>query len=134
VSDGDLDVVLTGDATTETERQMIAWHGDALAAEVLKLGHHGSGTTSTGTPWVEAVRPRVAIASAAFDAKHGHPSRRAVERVHRHTDDVDAHAFRWWLDRSTPQDLADYREAVYSTAVDGHVVVESDGASYRVVR
>ena len=93
----------------------------------------GSATTSTSSAWVDAVRPQVAVASAGWSAQHGHPSRLAVERLHRYTDDVDAHPFRWWLDRRTSEDVADYREAVYSTAVDGHVVIESDGEAWRVI-
>jgi beta-lactamase superfamily II metal-dependent hydrolase len=133
VSDGDLDVLLTGDATLETERRMMQWYGAWLESEVLKLGHHGSALTSTGPAWAAAVRPQVAIASATFHARHGHPARRAVERLHPHTDDIAPHRFRWWIDRTTPEDIADYREAIYSTAVDGHIVVESDGDSYWVL-
>lgn len=142
VSYGEFDVVLTGDATTETEKQMIDWHcpegwqpGDDcwLDSEVLKMGHHGSKATSTGQAFAAAVSPEVAIVSATRSKKHGHPGKDAVQRLEPHTKDHAGHKFLWWLDSNTPEFVDPYKETVYSTAVNRHIVVESDGSAvYRV--
>jgi competence protein ComEC len=64
--------LLVGDA----ERGEEAWllqHADAgLRADVLKVGHHGSRTSSTG-PFLAAVRPRVALVSVGLGNSYGHP-------------------------------------------------------------
>jgi len=141
ISYGDFDVMLTGDATTETEEAMIRWYcpedwkpGEEcwLRSEVLKMGHHGSRTTSTGTRFAAAVAPDVAIASATRHKKHGHPGRDAVRRLHPYTHDHAGHRFLWWENKSTKEELDDYRESNYSTAVNRNIYVESDGATYRV--
>jgi beta-lactamase superfamily II metal-dependent hydrolase len=49
-------------------------------AQILKLGHHGS-STSTGQAWLNAVLPEVAIYSAALDNQYGHPSAEVVSRI-----------------------------------------------------
>ncbi len=54
--------LFTGDAERQAESEMIE-RGHPLKAQVLKLGHHGSSTSST-EPFVQAVGPEVAIYSA----------------------------------------------------------------------
>ena len=66
ISHGEFDVILTGDATFETEAAIRDFYDDSfLNIELLKLGHHGSRTTSTGKSWVQGTRPEIAVASAA---------------------------------------------------------------------
>jgi competence protein ComEC len=48
--------------------------------ELLKIAHHGSRTSSSG-PFLDAVRPRVAIASAGSGNPYGHPTRATLDRV-----------------------------------------------------
>ena len=48
--------------------------------DVLKVAHHGSATAST-QPFVDAVRPRVAIASAGAGNPYGHPARSTLDRL-----------------------------------------------------
>jgi competence protein ComEC len=48
--------------------------------DLLKIAHHGSRTSSTG-PFLDAVRPRVAIASAGAGNPYGHPNPATLERV-----------------------------------------------------
>ena len=48
--------------------------------DLLKIAHHGSRTSSTG-PFLDAVRPRVAIASAGAGNPYGHPTPATLERV-----------------------------------------------------
>ena len=55
LSYGEFDVVLTGDATKATEDAIIEEYDkdDWLGVEVLKVGHHGSVTTSTSSRWAK---------------------------------------------------------------------------------
>ena len=48
--------------------------------DLLKIAHHGSRTSSTG-PFLDAVRPRVAIASAGAGNPYGHPTKATLDRV-----------------------------------------------------
>jgi len=48
--------------------------------DVLKIAHHGSRTSSTG-PFLDAVRPRVAVASAGKGNPYGHPTKATLDRV-----------------------------------------------------
>ncbi|HEX6316285.1 MAG TPA: DNA internalization-related competence protein ComEC/Rec2 [Gemmatimonadaceae bacterium] len=66
-------VLLTGDAEREVESRLARRLGPNLRADVLKVGHHGS-TTSTTTALLDAVRPRVALVSVGAGNRYGHPS------------------------------------------------------------
>ncbi len=48
--------------------------------DLLKIAHHGSRTSSTG-PFLDAVRPRVAVASAGAGNPYGHPTKATLDRV-----------------------------------------------------
>ncbi len=83
--------VNTGDATMEDERALLAaWGPDSARADLLKVGHHGS-RTSTSSEFVAAVSPTIAVISAGRGNAYGHPheavlgrlSRAAVPRVWR---------------------------------------------------
>jgi competence protein ComEC len=65
-------VLLTGDAGAATEDALIDARRD-LAADVLKVGHHGSRTSTTPT-FVSTVRPRLAILSCGRENRFGHPA------------------------------------------------------------
>lgn len=79
---GDMDALFTGDAEAELEQFLIDTYRDELGAEVLKLGHHGSGS-STVQPFLDAVSPEYAVASAGKDNSYGHPSARVIKRIER---------------------------------------------------
>jgi competence protein ComEC len=64
--------LLTGDAGASTEESMLD-RDLALAADLLKVPHHGS-RTSTTPLFVAAVRPRVAILSCGRENRFGHPA------------------------------------------------------------
>ena len=53
-----------------------------LAADVLILPHHGS-QTSTSPVFLQAVKPSIAIASAGYLSRHGHPHRQVLSRLRR---------------------------------------------------
>lgn len=77
---GDFRIVTTGDAERAAEVQMVARWPDRLRADVLRLGHHGS-STSTTPAFLDAVSPRVAVYSAGVDNSYGHPHAEVVERI-----------------------------------------------------
>ena len=66
-------VLLTGDAERDVEARLVARHPELLTADVLKVGHHGS-ATSTTTSFLAAVAPRVALVSVGARNRYGHPS------------------------------------------------------------
>ena len=75
--------LLVGDAERAEEDWLLEWHRDELRADVLKVGHHGS-STSTSDAFLAAVHPDVAVISVGAGNKYGHPSidvLRALARV-----------------------------------------------------
>ncbi len=77
-----LDVLFTGDAEEPQEKELLATTKDQLPSEILKLGHHGSDTSSSDA-FLAAVKPEIAIASAAVNNSYGHPSPRILKRLER---------------------------------------------------
>jgi competence protein ComEC len=65
--------LMTGDAEAGEEEWILAHNADELSADVLKVGHHGSSTSSTDA-FVAGVRPRVALVSVGAANTYGHPS------------------------------------------------------------
>jgi competence protein ComEC len=82
VSCGQLDVLLTGHATTGSEARMLA-AGVLGDVEVLKVGHHGS-DTSTGADFLSAITPEDAVISVGVDNTYGHPHQEALDRLAAH--------------------------------------------------
>ncbi|MCL7962777.1 MAG: ComEC/Rec2 family competence protein [marine benthic group bacterium] len=83
ITAGDFRYVTTGDATAEEEIQVLSrWPAESLRADVLKVGHHGSRTSSSAA-WLDAVRPTVAIISAGAGNRFGHPHPEVVQRIRR---------------------------------------------------
>jgi len=103
---GDRTILMTGDAEHEEEQELLA-RGLDLRADVLKVGHHGSRTSSTPA-FLEAVSPSVAVISCGVRNRFGHP-----------------HA-------STLDSLAQAGARVLRTDQDGSVVVTTDGRSLDV--
>jgi competence protein ComEC len=82
VAYGDFTALLTGDATALVEERLLHRYGEDLRGEVLKVGHHGSSTSTTET-FLEAVGPTVALVSAGRGNRYGHPHRVVVDRLER---------------------------------------------------
>lgn len=80
VSYGDMDFMLTGDAPISIENYLVKTYRPLLASEVLKLGHHGS-RTSTGEDFLTAVHPTYGVVSAGKNNSYGHPHAEVVESV-----------------------------------------------------
>lgn len=75
---GENTFLLTGDATVESEEDMME-DGQTLRAKVLKVGHHGS-DTSTGKRFLEEVQPEIAVISLGENS-YGHPSPEVLQRL-----------------------------------------------------
>jgi competence protein ComEC len=104
---GDVRFILTGDATTDDELKMLQ-SGIDVKADILKLGHHGS-STSTHPNFLREVQPAVAIYSAGLNNTYGHPHEEVVNLVQ----------------NSTIQ--------LYGTDVHGTVIVETDGKDFKIL-
>ena len=74
----DQSILFTGDIEGEVEKQLLA-SGEDLHADILKVAHHGSKTSSTQS-FIEAVDPESAVAQADEDNRFGHPHKDIVER------------------------------------------------------
>ena len=71
----------TGDATAAAEQALLAaWGPDSLRADLLKVGHHGS-RSSSATDFLSAVRPSTAIISAGRGNAYGHPHQSVLDRL-----------------------------------------------------
>jgi competence protein ComEC len=77
---GKTKVMLMGDTVIPVENFVTALDGSRLQSQILKLGHHGS-RTSSGEELIAAVQPAVAIVSAGCDNKYGHPHKETLERL-----------------------------------------------------
>ncbi len=69
---GSTSFLLSGDLPIKQENYVVGLSGQELHAQVLKLGHHGS-HTSSGELWLETVHPDIAVASAGLNNRYGHP-------------------------------------------------------------
>jgi competence protein ComEC len=75
---GERRILLTGDIEALAEREIVA-AGTPLDADILKVGHHGSRTSSSAI-FLDAVRPQLAIASCGDHNDFGFPHRETRER------------------------------------------------------
>ena len=78
---GQTKFLLMGDAEIEVEKELLA-DGADLSAQVLKVGHHGS-DTSSGEEFLKAVSPQIAAIQVGKDNDFGHPSLRILKRLER---------------------------------------------------
>jgi len=70
---GERAVLFVGDAEHAEEADLVATRPDALRADVLKIGHHGS-RTSTTAAFLTAVDPSLAVISCGIRNRFGHPA------------------------------------------------------------
>jgi competence protein ComEC len=103
---GGVSVLLTGDATSDSEASMLA-AGLVLNSDVLKVGHHGS-STSTASAFLAAVTPKDAVISVGAGNTYGHPTQETLDR------------------------LAAAGATVYRTDQDDTVVLTSDCSTYSI--
>lgn len=98
---GETSFLFTGDMEREAEADLLDSGAD-VAADVLKVGHHGS-DTSTSYPFLRAVAPETAVISVGEGNSYGHPTEAVLSR------------------------LRDAETALYRTDMQGTVVAVSDG-------
>lgn len=103
---GDTSFLFTGDAEKQAENDILSF-GEDVKADVLKLGHHGS-STSTGENWLEAVDPKICIMSLGEGNDYGHPH------------------------KETLQAMKDYNLEYFRTDINGNIVIVSDGKNISV--
>jgi competence protein ComEC len=102
---GQIDFLLTGDAEAEQERAMVETYN--VEAEILKVGHHGSNTSSSQV-FLNEVKPKVSILSYGEGNYYGHPVPEIVQR------------------------LRNIGSNIYSTAISGDITVTTNGQTYSV--
>lgn len=78
LSYGEVDILFTGDIEAKAETRLIS-SGQDLRAEVLKVPHHGSRTSSTA-PFIAAVQPKFALFSLGIRNRYGFPHADVVAR------------------------------------------------------
>lgn len=76
---GNTSVLFTGDAETEVEKKLL---NKDLKADVLKLGHHGS-ATSTSDEFLNLVNPTYSIISVGLNNSYKHPSSKTLEKLNK---------------------------------------------------
>jgi competence protein ComEC len=99
--------VLTGDSPISVEEYVISLDKDWLEADVLKVGHHGS-RTSTSEKFLEQVSPQMSVISAGLNNKYGHPHQEVLDK------------------------LTKAKSLILQTSKSGSIVMFSDGESIRV--
>jgi competence protein ComEC len=103
---GSVVLLLTGDIERDAEDRLID-SGITLRADLLKVAHHGS-KTSSSEPFIDAVHPTWAVISVGERSRFGHPHPTVVSR---------------YLERGI---------RLLQTGRDGTVTVETDGRSLEV--
>lgn len=98
--------LFTGDAEKEGENEMLS-KGYDLSCDILKLGHHGS-STSTTNKFLTAASPAVAIVSCGKDNDYGHPHKETMNKLNNN------------------------HITVYRTDSDGTILAETDGNTYSI--
>jgi len=88
---GEVEFLFMGDAETEAEACL---QGD-IGAEILKVGHHGS-DSSTSSEFLNRVKPQVAIISVGADNDYSHPAPATLPRL----QNIGAHIYRTDLNRN----------------------------------
>lgn len=74
---GETSVMLTGDSPKEKELYLVNKNPSILDVDILKLGHHGS-RTSSSREYLEATTPATAIISAGLNNSYGHPHKETI--------------------------------------------------------
>ncbi len=99
--------LFTGDAEIPEEVEILERCPELLRADVLKVGHHGS-STSSGEAFLEAVRPEIALMGVGAGNTYGHPALDVLQR------------------------FREKETQVYRTDLHGTVVLFSDGNTISV--
>ena len=99
---GKTSFLFTGDAEKDVEKEILATNED-ISADILKIGHHGS-STSTTKDFLLKVNPSIAVISVGQDNTFNHPNDGTINR------------------------LNDNKVTIYRTDKNGTVILSSDGS------
>lgn len=102
---GKTSFLFTGDAESEVEMEVIKSNA-LLRSDVLKVGHHGSSTSSTDS-FLKEVSPKIGIISSGIDNSYGHPSPETLNK------------------------LSDLNTKIFRTDEDGTIILTSNGKSIK---
>lgn len=76
---GKYNVINMGDLSVNGEQELLRRFSD-IRADIIKLGHHGSKTSSSKV-LLEQINPKLALISAGFHNRYGHPNREVMDRL-----------------------------------------------------
>jgi PGF-pre-PGF domain-containing protein len=105
VTDRKVSFLFMGDAGVEAENAIIK-DGYNVNSDILKVGHHGS-STSSGSTFISAVSPKVSVIEVGAGNEYGHPYAGTLDTLQK-------------------------ASTVYRTDLDGTVTVTTDGSTYTV--
>ena len=86
ITAGSTSFLMTGDAEKAVETQLINEY-DNIGADILKVGHHGSNTSSS-SDFLKAVSPEVAVIPVGEGNKYGHPTEKTLTNLKKYTDNI----------------------------------------------
>ncbi len=98
---GETSLLVTGDAETTEENYLLKNCFDQLDCDILKVGHHGS-RSSTGEEFLDAVSPETCVISVGQNNRYGHPTQEVMERIY------------------------DYGAEIHRTDLEGHVIIRGE--------
>lgn len=98
--------LFTGDLTAAGEEEYLKKYGD-VRAEFLKIGHHGSASSSSGK-FLRAVSPDISVISVGGENRYGMPSEKVLDRLKKTSS------------------------SIYRTDISGAITVKSDGRKISV--
>lgn len=101
-------IIFTGDAGKETESLYISVYKEFLNSDVLKVGHHGS-ETSSSEEFLKYVSPKISLISAGINNNYGHPANDVLKRIKESGSEI------------------------FRTDVEGAVILQSDGYSFKKI-
>ena len=73
-------ILFTGDIEKVAENEMVKEYTNGLKADILKVGHHGS-KTSTTKEFLDFINPSVALIGVGQNNKFGHPNEDVIKRL-----------------------------------------------------
>ena len=81
----DYDFLFTGDMEEDEELDLVNIYHNYLKADVLKVGHHGSNTSSSEL-FLNYVKPKYSVISVGLNNKYGHPNKEVLERLSKYSE------------------------------------------------
>ena len=76
----DYSFLFMADASSKVEEKLINSYSEDLKSDVLKVGHHGSNTSSSNK-FLEYVKPKYAIISVGKENRYNHPGKYTINRL-----------------------------------------------------